>query len=314
MTDDHGDPLVARLRASGATGGSGVDFADVADEANRRHQRRRTWTAVGGSVGALAAIVLGVNLVGGLGFGGATTVSSPDGPDSSELAAPEAAAGGVHDSAAKGSAAAEDPGPDNTTELTARATVVDDGDGPELCFTVTGPDPPQCDGPEVAGWDWALAPGSETTAGVTWGDYVVVGTYDGTTFTVTRPPVIASGSVPPPLVTVDTPCAEPDDGWPSSGRRGVADGVVATLPVAVALPDYAGLWIDPQERVVNVAVTEDPARAESEIRAVWQGPLCVSTVRHTHVELERIRGVRGLGPDLGRLSGCAGQRATIPGR
>ncbi|MFC4783486.1 hypothetical protein ACT8ZV_03370 [Nocardioides sp. MAHUQ-72] len=67
------------------------------------------------------------------------------------------------------------------------ATVMDTG-RPELCLgPVAESYPPQCRGIPLAGWDWSRHPGSYETAGdVRWGGYVVTGTFDGTTLTVTR--------------------------------------------------------------------------------------------------------------------------------
>jgi hypothetical protein len=49
-------------------------------------------------------------------------------------------------------------------------------------------DPPLCTGPPLRGWDWSVADGEKTVANVTYGDFVVHGTWDGTSFIVTRPP------------------------------------------------------------------------------------------------------------------------------
>ena len=88
-------------------------------------------------------------------------------------------------------------------ELMAQATVLQRGDeAPRLCLSVVYQSrPPQCTGPPIHGWDWAAAEQSETSLSVTWGDYVVYGTWDGVSFTTTRDPV---PFVPPgPLPGVD---------------------------------------------------------------------------------------------------------------
>ncbi len=46
--------------------------------------------------------------------------------------------------------------------------------------------PPQCGGVPIANWDWAAVEREETRAGTTWGEFHVVGTFDGETFTVTE--------------------------------------------------------------------------------------------------------------------------------
>ena len=64
-------------------------------------------------------------------------------------------------------------------------TVLDSGSGPELCLgAVAESYPPQCGGPQLADFDFGDV-GAEKAAGVTWGQYALTGTYDGTTFTVT---------------------------------------------------------------------------------------------------------------------------------
>lgn len=49
--------------------------------------------------------------------------------------------------------------------------------------------PPQCHGIPLEGWSWAGREGSDTQGDVTWGDYALTGTYDGSVFTVTRDPI-----------------------------------------------------------------------------------------------------------------------------
>lgn len=75
------------------------------------------------------------------------------------------------------------PGPVHTRTL---ATVVDTGT-PELCLgPVRESHPPQCDGPELVGWDWAAQRGVFEREGATrWGQFAVTGTWDGERLTVT---------------------------------------------------------------------------------------------------------------------------------
>ena len=67
------------------------------------------------------------------------------------------------------------------------ATVIDTG-SPELCVgPVAESYPPQCRGIPLRGWDWADHRGAfETSGGVRWGQFQIVGTFDGATMTVTR--------------------------------------------------------------------------------------------------------------------------------
>lgn len=50
--------------------------------------------------------------------------------------------------------------------------------------------PPQCAGIPLDGWSWEGLDGSETSAGTTWGQYAVYGTYDGKRYTVIDEPIM----------------------------------------------------------------------------------------------------------------------------
>jgi hypothetical protein len=67
------------------------------------------------------------------------------------------------------------------------ATVMDTGDGPELCLgAVAESYPPQCGGPAITGWSWADQQGVFEKQGQTrWGQFAVTGTWDGESFGVT---------------------------------------------------------------------------------------------------------------------------------
>lgn len=71
--------------------------------------------------------------------------------------------------------------------MTAVATVLQEGDGPpELCLGgVRESLPPQCGGPEIAGWDWDTVE-ADSAQDTTWGQYTVEGTWDGGTFHLTE--------------------------------------------------------------------------------------------------------------------------------
>lgn len=94
-----------------------------------------------------------------------------------------------------------------------QGTVLQIGDAPpQLCLGgVAESYPPQCSGPEVAGWDWGLAQQAETASGVTWGAYAVTGTWDGSVFTRT--------GIPVPLSLYDALPFED----PLAGRQGTTD-------------------------------------------------------------------------------------------
>ena len=65
--------------------------------------------------------------------------------------------------------------------------MLDDGDGPQLCLgAIAASYPPQCEGLPLEGWSWDDLPGEfDDASGVRFGVFVVTGTFDGTTLTVT---------------------------------------------------------------------------------------------------------------------------------
>jgi hypothetical protein len=99
---------------------------------------------------------------------------------------------------------AELPNPGGAAgEVVTQATVLQvEPDAAMLCVgAVAESYPPQCSGPEITNWDWSAVEMSETSQAVTWGSYAVQGTWDGSAFTVTQPPI--------PLALYD-PIAEVD--------------------------------------------------------------------------------------------------------
>lgn len=205
------------------------------------------------------------------------------------------------------------PGGAGAGELTGVGTVLDRGQGPQLCLGgVRESYPPQCEGPPIVGWDWATAPDTRTAAGVTWGDYAVTGTWDGSVFTMTRPPVGVQdyrGPLPPPVAGaagLATPCPAPVGGWrPAEPARATQATLEAALATAARLPGYGTAWVDqsvnpadpstqpelmndPTRLVLNVRVTGDLAAAEAALRAVWGGALCVSAGRYTEAQLRTV--------------------------
>ena len=210
-------------------------------------------------------------------------------------------------------------------------TVMDTGKptGPELCLgAVAESFPPQCSGVPIAGWDWATLGETYEESGTTrWGGYAVTGTYDGTTLTVTRPPM--SSALYDPAAPAQNPnltsCPAPDGGWAvvDADRVGFEDQD-AVISAAVQLPGYAGSFVDQtgmgageqqaadddaSRSIVNVLVTKDVAGAETALREVWGGALCVARAMHTEQELlsvqEGLRTLPGLlssGTELDRVT------------
>lgn len=97
-------------------------------------------------------------------------------------------------------------------ELTATATVLQrtaDQSAMLCAGAIADSLPPQCGGPAIAGWDWDAVDDEETVNGVTWGEYELVGTWDGTTFTLTRP--VEPAPEPSAGTTLPTPWPDPAD-------------------------------------------------------------------------------------------------------
>jgi hypothetical protein len=222
----------------------------------------------------------------------------------------------------------------------ANATVLDDADGPRLCVGgVEDSLPPQCGGLPLGGWDWAAVEGEESVSGSTWGDFHVVGTFDGETFTVIESAPYDRGAADRGReFDFSTPCLEPAGGWVAVDPSRAADSdFAAGASAAQARPDYVALWVDyagdftddelarrlnegkPVLQIMNVVVAEDAAAAETAIREVWGGPLCVTQREgHTAKELAAIRedAVRFIQEDLGlqylsSASGPVGLAAEI---
>lgn len=178
-------------------------------------------------------------------------------------------------------------GPKQGDTYEATGMVLDDGSTVELCLgAVQESLPPQCGGIPIANWDWDDAPNEETAAGITWGTYHVVGTFDGTTFTVTEPP--AEPTYPPDEGPMESPCLEPEGGWQPSDPSRISQGDLdAAVAAARRSPDHAGVWVTyleepvtennatPDNILLNVAFTSNLAEHEAELAAIWGGPLCV---------------------------------------
>lgn len=206
--------------------------------------------------------------------------------------------------AACGEAAVTGAGASSNQRYTATTTVLENPDhGPQLCAGgVADSLPPQCAGADIVGWDWT-AVAHESNSGTRWGDYRVVGTWDGTTLTLTEVATAAERHTGAPAadhIDFSAPCPEPAGGWAP-----VDDALTSTAAldraseVAQRLEGYAGLWIDqqipdeaseetandPARLVLVVATSVDVAATEAAIREVWGGSLCVTQVARTEAEL-----------------------------
>jgi hypothetical protein len=147
---------------------------------------------------AVIALIIAVAALSGCAVGGPGTAPTPDAPVAADRLA---------------------------DELTTRTMVIDYGDGAALCVGGVGESlPPSCGGPDIIGWDWADVDDEESRSGATWGDYEVFGTWDGTSFTLTRTPE----SYDPHAASTATPLPEPTPGDPAKAEA-----------VARAVEDYS---------------------------------------------------------------------------
>ena len=190
----------------------------------------------------------------------------------------------------------------------ATTTVLQSRDhGPQLCLGMVALSfPPQCGGLPITNWRWDQVEGAQSIGGTTWGTYKLVGTYDGTSFTVVHvdlvPPTPRPSAAERFKDEPKSPCPQPEGGWtvPDPARRSERFmGPVARA--ARSQPDFAGLWVsylepmghnvaeDPGEFVLNVAFTGDLARHESQLRPRWGGRLCVTRQQRSYRELLRIQ-------------------------
>lgn len=177
------------------------------------------------------------------------------------------------------------PVPDGEVRTSGLVTVLDTGEGPELCLgAVAESYPPQCGGPRLEDFDFGDV-GAEEASGVTWGQYAVTGTYDGTTFTVTDaiPAALYDTVAKPEAGGLEPAC---DDATTTDAEMATPEDMDATLAAASALPTYATAWLS--GNTISVAVTEDPDGAEAELRKTWGGLLCVTTVEKTDADLNTV--------------------------
>jgi hypothetical protein len=174
----------------------------------------------------------------------------------------------------------------------ASATVLQDGKEPTmLCLGgILLSLPPQCGTIPITNWDWAAVPGEERLNGVRWGNYHVVGTYDGDAFTLAETPGPYEAPPPGPQNVVRTPCEEPAGGWPVPDPSKVGDADYRrAINAAEKQPDFAGAWIDGTPTELTLAFTGDLERHDVEARREWGGPLCLWQFERTFDELRRIQ-------------------------
>jgi hypothetical protein len=187
------------------------------------------------------------------------------------------------------SGAADEPSPtvsgshsDQLYEV--NTTVLEDRThGPMLCLGgITLSLPPQCGNVPVAKWDWEAVSGEERLNGTIWGNYRVVGSYDGTAFTLTAVGAYEEDASGPTDSDFSSPCPKPPGGWGGLEHSTQEDARPAAA-YARSQPDYVTTWVTQLEPakaefgpvIVNAVFTEDRELHEAEMRKVWAGPLCV---------------------------------------
>lgn len=245
-------------------------------------------------------VILGALVVGGMavvnGCAQPVSVGEAAGDEASAVVTSAAAAPGMDGSLVP-------IGYDGRYRTSTTAVLESPDHGPQLCFILAMSYPPQCGGPDIAGWDWSLVE-AESAGGTTWGSYTLVGTFDGSTFTLTEPAAAPDETVPPTASEHDftAPCPEPPGGWqPVDSERATEAALEAASATAQASPGFGGLWIDqqragnelgdndPQQLVLVVKTTGDVAALEEALREDWGGSLCVTTASRTEAELRAIQ-------------------------
>lgn len=183
--------------------------------------------------------------------------------------------------------------PHRATQVEFLVTVIDSGDGPELCIGgVATSLPPQCSGPVAAGLD--MEGWSEELNGVRWGDRSVV---------VTWPPIdgVVTVVADSPLIPWDVEF--PPEALPAECRD------VQTAAGTGAINDYAnslgarngGLYLASDGTLV-LQVVGDPAPHRAALEEF--GGACVVEVARSEAEQRRIQDA--LDPLLGDLPELAG--------
>lgn len=172
------------------------------------------------------------------------------------------------------------------------SSVIEDANGPKLCFVVLESLPPQCGtGLVLNNWSWDDITVEQSQNDITWVDSIyVTGTYDADaqTFTVDTAALPTDADrerllLSRPLPDFSVPCDPPTGGWqPGAAAEWPADAIAA-------LDGYAGSWIDESQQVLTVKFTGDPDVAESAVREHYTGPLCVVGAEHSAAELAAIQ-------------------------
>ncbi len=206
--------------------------------------------------------------------------------------------------------------PERATVVRFTGTLIDSGNGLELCLGgVAESLPPQCSGPVVVGLD--PAGWTETQSGITWGERTVVVEWpprDDNTLTLVSD---AEATRPEPFDEFDFSTPPPD----CAGIENSADAEVLSR-FADANQDRTGtLWVVDNGRIAVLPVVSehlDDVRAELAARIGADEELCLIPVRYSAAELraaqERLHDSAEVGPPtwvLGSGSGGVTNAVTV---
>jgi hypothetical protein len=186
---------------------------------------------------AVVALLLAASVLTGCGEGGSTTAGDPasDPPAARVPGMPTAVPAA--------------PGPVHTRAPT---TVMDDGSAVLCLGPVAESFPPQCDGPDLAGWDWSEHQGtSREASGHRWGQYSVSGRWDGHALTVTS--AVPAAAYDPRAVP------DPVDGPP--GTKTPAADLGRIVREVTGLPGALGAQADRGRVVVEVVYDDGSLQA-----------------------------------------------------
>lgn len=154
--------------------------------------------------------------------------------------------------------------------------------------------PAGCGGAAVRGLDPMTVDGAERydNGTVTTPSVRLVGTWDGTALTVTRPPERAEPESSTPPEDIPGPsCPEPPGGWPFD--RVDMTGWERVSQYATSQPDAGTPRVDDSQRILTVPFTGDLDRHRTAIAELYDGPVCVERVarsdREMHALFERVQ-------------------------
>ena len=155
----------------------------------------------------------------------------------------------------------EVPGAPGVVRSRNLATVMDAGDGAELCLgAIAESYPPQCGGPAISNWSWKDYAGTfEKQGDIRWATYAVTGTWDGTEFTVNE---AISGALYDPMPIEPTELPTPATQYTEAELDEIATTVGSDLPSA------GGAYID-QDGHVLVGVTYDDGTLQDYVDATY---------------------------------------------